>query len=119
MAADRNPEHGMPGHPAGPERPAEAAQRPGRGRWARTPQPGLGDGNAVRDHRALDPDRHAPAGQPLDPDGGPVCEDCGRQHPRPVPRDPLARLVRPTGAVVDPRQARPAGWGRDRGGDCW
>jgi hypothetical protein len=103
-----------------PERPSAACtgrESAPRGVWPRAPRPTLGDATAVRAQAGLDPSRQAAPGVTLDPAAGPICPSCGRQHPRPAARDPLAHLVRPE-APADPRTygAAPAGWGRRRGG---
>lgn len=103
-----------PNTPGTAERPSAAGGGPSRRRaWV----PGLADTAAVLAQHGLDPGRHAaPEDGPLDPQGGPVCPGCGRQHPTPAARQtPLGRLLFPT-VVVDPRQggAAPQGWGRRR-----
>jgi hypothetical protein len=106
-----------PGHPPAPAAGTAAPSAPA-GPWARVPRPSLGDSTSVRAHAGLDPTGAAPPDQPLDPAAGPVCEACGRQHPRPAARhDPLAHLVRPE-APAGPRTygAAPPGWGRRRAG---
>jgi hypothetical protein len=100
------------GGPEGPGRaapwswPPEADPSPPRpGGWRRLPPPLPA----------------APAEDQDDPAEGPVCANCGGRHPTPAGGLMAARLLPgPTpGGPVDPRQTRPAGWGRDRDRGGW
>jgi hypothetical protein len=122
-AAPRSPapgRTGVRGLPAGQEPGAGTTAphtAPGRTRWRRVDRPTLGDSATTRARAGLDPEGLAEPGLELDPDAGPVCPGCGRQHPTPGGRydAPVDRLLWPHLNPGDPRAQGPPGWGRRRG----